>query len=51
MGAQQVESTILHLADLHFFVRIRSAVLKADPLPNWVNLQLQVCMELLSEST
>ena len=51
LGAWQVESTISHLADLHFFVRICSAVLKANPLPNWANLPLQVCTELLSEST
>ena len=51
LEAQQVKSTILHLADPHFFVRICSAVLKADLLPNWVNLQLQVRMELLSENT
>ena len=51
MGAQQVESTIPHLADPHFFVRIRSAVPKADPLPKWANLQLQVRTKLLSEST
>ena len=31
---QQVESTISHLVDSHFFVQIRSAVLQADPLPN-----------------
>ena len=34
MEARQVESTIPHLADPHFFVQIRSAVLKADSLPN-----------------
>ena len=34
LGAWQVESTIPHLADLHFFMQIHSAVLKADSLPN-----------------
>ena len=34
MRARQVENTIPHLANLHFFVRICSVVLKADPLPN-----------------
>ena len=51
MGAQQVKSTISCLVNPHFFVRIHSAVLKADPLPNWANLQLQVYTKLLSEST